>query len=162
MKQRFTHGHQQYEIDLLPASQGFRLKEGEREREIIPLEAQPGRVAFRLDEGRFDLEVALDGDLIWVAWRGHAFRLEKTRSRGRRVQSGGENPQGVHRAPMPGQVRAVQVGLHEAVKKGQTMMILEAMKMEIRIQAACDGVVTGLPVSSGDPVEKEQALIIIE
>jgi len=56
----------------------------------------------------------------------------------------------------------VNVSVGEAVAKGQTLMVLEAMKMEIRIQALVDGTVRKLLVSQGQTVEREQILIEIE
>ena len=64
-------------------------------------------------------------------------------------------------APMPGQVRAINVAVGEAVTKGKTLLVLEAMKMEIRIQAPSDGVVERLAVEQGETVEREQVLIEI-
>ena len=63
---------------------------------------------------------------------------------------------------MPGQVRAVNVAEGESVTKGQTLLVLEAMKMEIRIQAPRDGKVAKLFVQQGQTVEREQMLIEIE
>jgi 3-methylcrotonyl-CoA carboxylase alpha subunit len=65
-------------------------------------------------------------------------------------------------APMPGQVRAVNVSEGNAVTKGQTLLVLEAMKMEIRVHAPQDGVVKKLFVKQGQTVEREQILIEIE
>jgi biotin carboxyl carrier protein len=65
-------------------------------------------------------------------------------------------------APMPGQVRAVNVSEGDAVTKGQTLLLLEAMKMEIRVQAPRDGVVKKLFVQQGQTVDREQMLIEIE
>jgi biotin carboxyl carrier protein len=62
---------------------------------------------------------------------------------------------------MPGQVRAVNVSEGEAVTKGQTLILLEAMKMEIRIQAMQDGVVSKLYIEQGQTVEREQILVEI-
>ena len=62
---------------------------------------------------------------------------------------------------MPGQVRSVAVGVGDVVKKGQTLAVIEAMKMEIRIQALKDGVVSALLVQVGQTVEREQILIEI-
>lgn len=58
-------------------------------------------------------------------------------------------------APMPGTILDVKVATGAAVKKGDLLVILEAMKMENEILAPCDGVVTvatskGASVSSGD------------
>ena len=62
---------------------------------------------------------------------------------------------------MPGQVRAVNVSEGDAVTKGQTLLVLEAMKMEIRVHAPRDGVVKKLLVKQGQTVEREQILIEI-
>jgi pyruvate carboxylase len=63
---------------------------------------------------------------------------------------------------MPGQVRSVAVGVGDAVKKGQTLLTMEAMKMEIRIQALKDGLVKAVHVTQGQTVEREQILIEME
>jgi pyruvate carboxylase len=65
-------------------------------------------------------------------------------------------------APMPGQVRSVSVSVGDAVKKSQTLLTMEAMKMEIRIQALKDGVVKAVHVAQGQSVEREQILIEME
>ena len=62
------------------------------------------------------------------------------------------------KAPMPGTILDVKVQNGQRVKKGQVLVILEAMKMENEIQAPCDGTVSGLNVRKGDSVET-QALI---
>ena len=62
------------------------------------------------------------------------------------------------KAPMPGTILDVKVQAGQNVKKGQILVILEAMKMENEILAPCDGKVTGVNVRKGDNVET-QALI---
>ena len=62
------------------------------------------------------------------------------------------------KAPMPGTILDVKVQNGQRVKKGQVLVILEAMKMENEIQSPCDGTVSGLNVRKGDSVET-QALI---
>ena len=61
-------------------------------------------------------------------------------------------------APMPGTILDVRVQNGAKVKKGDALVILEAMKMENEIQAPCDGTVTSVAVRKGDSVET-QALI---
>ena len=65
------------------------------------------------------------------------------------------------KAPMPGNILGVNVQAGQTVKKGQVLVILEAMKMENEIQAPCDGKITGVNVRKGDSVETAALLCTI-
>lgn len=65
------------------------------------------------------------------------------------------------KAPLPGVVTKILVKAGEAVKKGQTVLVLEAMKMENNITAEADGSVTGICVSAGDSVMEGTTLLTI-
>ena len=64
-------------------------------------------------------------------------------------------------APMAGIVLSVNKNVGDAVKKGDVLVILEAMKMENEILAPCDGVVKAIHVSSNESVESNQPLLTI-
>ena len=64
-------------------------------------------------------------------------------------------------APMPGNILAVNVSNGSAVKKGDVLMILEAMTMENEIMAPCDGTVTSVSVTKGAAVESGALLCTI-
>ena len=64
-------------------------------------------------------------------------------------------------APMPGTILSVNVSNGSAVKKGDVLMILEAMKMENEIMAPCDGTVTSVSVTKGAAVESGALLCTI-
>ncbi len=65
------------------------------------------------------------------------------------------------KAPLPGVVAKVLVSAGQAVKKGDTVLVLEAMKMENNITAECDGTVTGICVAAGDSVMEGTTLVTI-
>ena len=65
-------------------------------------------------------------------------------------------------AQMPGVVRQVFVSEGEAVEAGQALLLLEAMKMEIRVSAPAAGTVRRLMVRAGDTVERGQTLAEVE
>ncbi|MBO5181389.1 MAG: biotin/lipoyl-binding protein [Paraprevotella sp.] len=65
------------------------------------------------------------------------------------------------RAPLPGTVVAIAVTNGQAVKKGETVVVLEAMKMENNIAAECDGTVTSVCVNKGDTVQTGAVLLTI-
>lgn len=64
-------------------------------------------------------------------------------------------------APIPGLVVKINVSEGDVVKSGDTVMILEAMKMESEINAEKDGSVQKILVKEGDNIEEGQALIEI-
>ena len=64
-------------------------------------------------------------------------------------------------APLPGVIIEVSVKEGQAVKAGQKVAVLEAMKMENEIQAECDGTVTAIHVQKGDQVVEGSKLISI-
>ena len=65
-------------------------------------------------------------------------------------------------APMPGTILAVNVAQGASVKKGDVLMVLEAMKMENEIMAPCDGTVASLNTSKGATVETGTLLCVIQ
>jgi biotin carboxyl carrier protein len=64
-------------------------------------------------------------------------------------------------APMPGTILAVNVKPGDSVKKGQVLVILEAMKMENEILAPQDGTVTSVDVSGGASVDSGDLLLTL-
>ncbi len=65
-------------------------------------------------------------------------------------------------SPMPGNILAVNVAAGDMVKKGQVLMVLEAMKMENEIMAPRDGKVTAVAVTKGAAVESGALLCTIQ
>ena len=64
-----------------------------------------------------------------------------------------------YRSPAPGSKAFIEVG--QSVKKGDTVCIVEAMKMMNQIEADKDGVIDAILVEDGEPVEFDQPMIII-
>lgn len=66
------------------------------------------------------------------------------------------------RTPMPGSIVDVKVSVGQQVRKNQTLVVLEAMKMENEIVAARDGVVDSISVSKGDNVNAGDPLLSLK
>jgi len=123
------------------------------------IRAEDGRMDLLIDGQRMNAHVSSDMAKRWVTIDGHTMMLTKTSGAKQGVR---HDHAGGLIAPMPGQVRSVSVSVGDVVKKGQTLLTMEAMKMEIRIQALKDGKVTALHVQQGQTVEREQILIEVE
>lgn len=148
-------------LDITPTGKSHRVTLGDRIVNVEVLQSKDGILDMLIDGERVTAYVSSDNARRWVTVNGRTF--VQTRQSGSRKSGGGHHhAAGELTAPMPGQVRAVNVSEGEAVVKGQTLMVLEAMKMEIRIQAPMDGVVKSLVVKQGQTVEREQALITVE
>ncbi len=70
--------------------------------------------------------------------------------------------EGSARAPMPGGVVRVTVGVGDRVKAGHLLVVLEAMKMEHAVHAHSSGTVTEVTVAQGDQVETGRVLVVVE
>ena len=66
------------------------------------------------------------------------------------------------KSPLPGVILEIKVKVGDVVKRGQTVIILEAMKMENNINADKDGTITAINVNKGDSVLEGTDLVIIE
>ncbi|WP_017416991.1 biotin/lipoyl-containing protein [Clostridium tunisiense] len=76
--------------------------------------------------------------------------------------SGSQNAEGeILDAPMPGNIINVAVKVGDTVKKGQLIIVLEAMKMENEIVSPKDGIITSVAVSKGQSVNAGDALVKI-
>lgn len=147
-------------LDLSPNGKGYLVAIGDKTVSVQILHSENGRLDLLLGGQRVTAYVSSDGAKRWVTVGGQTFALTKSTAGTRRAQHG-HHAQDELTAPMPGQVRAVNVTEGESVTKGQTLLVLEAMKMEIRVSAPRDGVVGKLLVQQGQTVEREQVLIEI-
>mgnify|MGYP001235875394 CR=1 FL=1 len=96
---------------------------------------------------------------LWVD--GNLFILEKMESRRQaNPESSGRGSDIV--APMPGRVEQILVQPGDSVERGQTVIIMESMKMELEIAAQRDGVVKRVPVERGDQVDRGMRLLELE
>ena len=94
----------------------------------------------------------------WAFWNGHVYRdsVAAPPARVRRERHAGTQ---AITAPMPATVIKVLVNEGQAVKKGDTLVVLEAMKMELPIRATGDAVVTAVRCAHGDLVQADATLI---
>lgn len=66
------------------------------------------------------------------------------------------------KAPLPGTISSVEVEVGQEVKAGDTLVVLEAMKMQNNIEAEQDGKVTAIAVKVGQAVLEDDPLVVIE
>jgi acetyl/propionyl-CoA carboxylase alpha subunit len=117
-----------------------------------------GRLDLELDGRRLRAYVARSGRRRYVALGGQTWLLDGPDPR-RAARGEGAGAGGSLTATMPGRVLDVLVSQGDAVAKGDTLVLLEAMKMELRITAPADGRVTAIHCHPGQVVERSQLLV---
>jgi acetyl-CoA/propionyl-CoA carboxylase biotin carboxyl carrier protein len=144
------------------------IREGARERAVRLVGTGPytfggHRVAAEDEAHRWLIDgtraaaAASDG-VVWTSVRGDVWELETT-PREREVQQMAGNEVV---APMPGLVIAAQAVADRHVRRGELLFVVEAMKMELRVEAPADGKVTRVLASVGQQVERGQRLAEFE
>ncbi|HVR89061.1 MAG TPA: biotin carboxylase N-terminal domain-containing protein [Candidatus Limnocylindria bacterium] len=99
-----------------------------------------------------------EGPTVWVVWRGETYELDAV-PRERSIAAVG-GTQIV--APMPGVVLTVHARAGQWVRRGDLVCVVEAMKMELRVEAPGDGTVTGVLCAPGEQVRRGQRLAEFE
>ena len=144
------------------------LREGNDDRAVRVVGTGPwiadGHDARRGDEAhRWTLDgapatAAVDGTACWVGLGGATYALETApRERNVNALAGTEIV-----APMPGVVLTVHVATDTAVRRGDLICVVEAMKMELQVTAPADGMVTRVLCAPGDQVRRGQRLAEFE
>lgn len=133
-----------YEVDL------SRLDDGEARVEV---DGRPYTVQVR-SEGRPDEAPSAGG--------GRAQRLQASSRPGPRKPAGGSGGASEVRAPMPGVIRDILVQPGETVQIRQTLLRMEAMKMENDIQSPRAGRVAEIHVERSEEVSNDQLLVTLE
>ena len=146
-------------IELNPSGENYTVVVDGKTISVQIVRAANGRMDLLVNGQRVTAHVSSDLAKRWVTINGQTLMLTKTSGAKQGVRH--EHAGGLT-APMPGQIRSVSVSVGDAVKKGQTLLTMEAMKMEIRIQALKDGVVKSVSVKQGQTVEREQILVEVE
>ena len=147
-------------FDLKPNGKSYIAVLDDKTATVEVLRAENGKLDLLIEGKRVTAYVSSDNAKRWVTIDGRTFMVTKSSGAKRRSASG-DQASGLI-APMPGLVRSVNVAEGESVTTGQTLLVLEAMKMEIRIHAPMDGVVKSLAVKVGQTVEREQELVEVE
>ena len=157
----FKHGDEEIAVSYRSQRDGtFLIDVGKDEtRTVAVFRAGDDGVDLEIDGRRLQLSVAAREDR-WLI-HGTDFDIELIELP-RLPVPGLQEIKGGLTAPMPGNVLATHVGEGDAVREGQLLLVLEAMKMQHRITAPFNGSVKELHVDEGDQVDNGALLVLLE
>lgn len=136
---------------------------GDRTYHVVIRQQVGNQLLLEVDGQRLQIYGIADGDQSYIWLDGEAWTLQRVREE--RNQLSGQRSLAPNTASssltatMPGLVREVLVTAGDVVARGKTLVILEAMKMELRISAPQDGRISQVHCAPGQVVERNQMLI---
>jgi len=149
-----------HQVALVRNARGGRVDVDGRELDVVMEHRADGALVLYVDGQRH---------LVWVAQHGetacvHAFGRAWTVTLCDPVRQGGaEAAEGdMCLAPMPGTVVDVLVAVGDSVSAGQTLIVIESMKMQLNLDAARDGVVAEVPCAKGEVFDRDALLVRLE
>lgn len=163
MKYVTTINEKKFEIDI--QKDGSILVNGEK-RGVDFLALGPAQYSVIMENLSYEVVVEERDDQIEILMRGRLYAGQVLDERAQLMASrqGGFAPEAGEiaiKAPMPGLVVVVPVEEGEEVTTGQTLVILESMKMQNELKAPRGGIVQRIHVEAGQSVEQNKVLVTI-
>jgi 3-methylcrotonyl-CoA carboxylase alpha subunit len=124
---------------------------------VIERGAAPGELIVREDDRIARMYAVVSGGKTWVFHDGISYEIAGESGQARTSQAHGSVM-----APMPATVLAVKVSPGDAVKRGDVLIVLEAMKMELPIRAPGDAKVAAVHCRAGELVQADVSLVDFE
>ena len=172
MKVRLRVGDREH---VITADASGEIRVDERVSRLRFGSSRNGMVTLLDGERRLHAYVAADADTVWVFLDGRTWRFERTGDALERTASAPREPGATRRvktkraqpdhgltSPMPATVVKVLVSPGDTVTKGDLVLVLEAMKMELPIRAPADGRVVSVSCVPGELVQPGVPLMEIE
>lgn len=165
MKYATTVGDQTYIIEI--NRDGEIVCDGEVYAADLQSIDELGTYSLLLDSASHEALVEIRNDEIGVLLRGRFYPIRVQDERARRLAEstrglGAPTGEVAIKSPMPGMIVAVRVSPGQDVLKGETLVILESMKMENELKAPRDGKVLSVRAEARQAVEQGQTLITLE
>ncbi|MBI5059295.1 biotin/lipoyl-binding protein [candidate division KSB1 bacterium] len=161
---KVTVGEREYEVEI---RNGETTVNGQRVQLSEAALDSRGGLKFELLGRRMSAVIDRGKNESFVRFRGREFALSVVTERERLLRSLSKSAEAAGgraeiKASMPGLVIRVLGSIGQPVKKGEPVLILEAMKMENEIRAPGDGVISQIKVAQGQAVEKGDLLLVLE
>ena len=162
----FDDGNQRFEVRLRRDDNNEyyvvikNQDEDEQEIQVTAKVLGSGQFQFTLENIVYKCSVAKDGDIRFIHLDGADYELRKVSEFEEEFEE--TEDEGSLSSPMPGRIVKLLVKPGSKIKKGQDLLVVEAMKMENKVISPFDGTVIEIFFSEGDQIEANVPLMEIE
>ncbi len=162
MHHAFKINEREINVELSRSTQGYRLHVDGQVLSFDLKAGADGHHWLSLGGEVHEVVVATHGDDVFVHLDGEAYQLRYEHPLQRLALQAGGAAADIIRAPMPGSLVSVVVKAGEAVTKGQTLLVMESMKMETTIISPRDGIVAEVHQAMGQTFDRDALLVSLE
>jgi biotin carboxyl carrier protein len=151
-----------HKISLEKKENIFIVSDGEKTYEADIRFISPHIISILIEGRSYRVYFARDREKLFLSLEGQQFIVQEPLEGGEGLgkdEVRSREDELMIKAPMPGKVIKIDVSEKEEVRKNQTLVVVEAMKMENEIKSTIDGYVKKIFVSAGDLVDSEKPLI---
>jgi biotin carboxyl carrier protein len=160
-----TVGSQSHAVDVTQDNGRYRITIGERVWDVDARLTAQGISSLIIDGVSYvsDVEDHTGTCVVDVGGESYAIEVEDQTRYIIRTRGGGAGGAGGQtvKAPLPGKITHVAVRVGDAVTPGQSLVVIEAMKMENELKATAAGTVREVRVTAGQPVNAGDVLVVI-
>ncbi len=162
MQHIFTIDGERADAWLSPSGNGYALIHENTATQVKLTEATGNRAILTMGRQETPVTIFTVNDQVWVHVDGTAHEVVLQSPIDFLGSADGGASSGTILAPMPGTVISVQVAVGDAVSAGDTLMIIESMKLETAIKAPHDGVIGTLGFGAGQTFDQNAILVTLE
>lgn len=152
----------EYNVELARTASGYRLYLGVQRIPVALNTGTGGTQTVYLNGEPCEIVAAVHGDTLYLHVDGETHAVHYLHPLDRLAAASGGSAEDQILAPMPGTVIAVAVAVGASVMRGDTLMVIESMKMETTLAAPRDGVVAELLVAVGETFNRDALLIAMQ
>jgi len=161
MRYRLLHLDKVFDVNVRVEKEEYIVTVNEEKYRVKDFAAQCNHVSMKIQDKNFAMSFAQDGDKRYVSHDGEYYIIEIVRPAKSGVRAAQQEANSVA-SSMPGLLIKMPVRVGEEVSVGQTLAIVEAMKMQNELHAPCDGVVKKINFKEGDQVDAFQPIVELE
>lgn len=162
MHHAFKLGDAEHNLELSRGADSYRLHLADETRLVDLKTNADGGAWLTLDGMQHKVIIATRGDDVFVHFDGEAYQLRYEHPLKRLAEAGQGAAEDKVLAPMPGSIVNVSVKVGDAVSKGQTLLVMESMKMETTLTAPRDGVIAAVTYDKGQTFDRDALLLSLE
>ena len=158
---RFIHLNKIHSVELEKDKNTYQVIIDDNKRYIIEdVVTQPDIISFKLNNKIQNVCIISDKDKTYLSIGGENYILEKDKTS--KAKTGKQQKGNSVFSPMPGLLVEVPVSVGDKVKSGETLAIVEAMKMQNELPSPRDGIVKKITGKEGEQVDALQVIVELE